>query len=381
MYHTFKYGHHSYRLLFVLAIAASLTSIFMTLHSDRGVSAQEIKKLNRFVQSSDPSDTAMRIFRDGRDRIADEDWNNAVIRFRDFINEYPKHKDVDAAYYWLAFALKKQGKHRAAEQQLERLMHDHPQSKWTDDARAMRVEIAAATGDKTVIESELEKSDQEIKMIALQSLFRADPERAAAMVGEIFKPDSKASQRLKETAITLLGQYHNAKTTATLIDLVRSQTDAKLRRTAILWLARTGDESAFNLLQELAEKSDDLDTAKIALNALMQVDNVRTREILLNVARNSPSIETRKQAIFWIGQRSDDQSIETLIQIYDAEKNNEVKDRLIFVFGQSNKRSAMQKLMQIAKSDAPVKIRRDAIFWLGQKRDPEAIKFLEEILK
>ncbi len=435
------------RSLLVLAIAAALASlfVFMTTGNDRGVSAQDLNKLNRFVQSSNASDNAMRVFRDGRDLIADENWDRAARRFRDFITEYPKHKDVDAAYYWLAFALKKQGKHREAEQQLERLMREHPRSNWMDDARAMRVEIAGATGNTGAIQSELDKNDQEMKMIALQSLFQADPERAAAMVGEILKPDSKANRRLKETAISLLGQHHNAKTTATLMELARNQTDPKLRRTAIFWLGHSRDEDAIKLLEALAAKTDDVETAKAALFALTQNNSTRARLVLLNVARTSPSVEmrkqaifwlgqrgqdaavddllqiyeseqnveikkqvlfalsqnsnpraqakllevarndsnveTRQQAIFWLGQRGDEQTIATLIQMYDAEKNNEVKDKLIFAFSQSNKKSAMQKLMQIAKSDASVEMRKKAVFWLGQKRDPEVTKFLEDILK
>ena len=447
MLRTLKVQSRVCRLLLVLATAAALASLFVFLRAgnDRGVSAQDLNKLNRFVQSSNASDSAMRVFRDGRDRIADEDWSRAAGRFRDFINEYPKHKDVDAAYYWLAFALKKQSQYREADRQLERLMREYPRSNWIDDARAMRVEIAAATGDKAVIQAELDKSDQELKMIALQSLFQADPERAAAMVGEILKPDSKANRQLKETAIMMLGQHRNAKTTPMLMELARNQTDPKLRRTAIFWLGQSGDESAVKLLEEMAAKTDDVETAKVALFALTQSNSPRARETLLNAARNSPSVEirkqaifwlgqqgrdaavddllkiyesdqnvdikkqvlfalsqnsspraqakllevargdsnveTRQQAIFWLGQRGDDQTLATLIQMYDAEKDPGVKDKLIFAFSQSNKKSAMQKLMQIAKSDASVEIRKKAVFWLGQKRDPEAAKFLEELLK
>jgi HEAT repeat protein len=442
MIHTRK---HRFLLTLIFTATMAALFVFFTADRERGVTAQDLNKLNRFVQSSNAGDAAMRVFRDGRDRIADEDWGAAAKRFRDFITDYPKHKDVDAAHYWLAFALKKQGKLSEAGQQLDRLVRDYPRSNWMDDARAMKVEIAGPSGDTSVIQAELDKDDQEMKMIALQSLFQADPERASALVADLLKPDSKASRRLKETAIALLGQHHNTRTTATLMELARSQNDAKLRHTAIFWLGQSQDENAIKLLEDLAAKTDDVETAKSALFALTQTNSGRARETLLNVARNSPSVEmrkqaifwlgnqggdaavddllkiyesesnielkkqvlfalsqnsspraqarlmevartdpnsqTRQQAIFWIGQRGDDQSLETLIQMYDAEKDAGVKDKLIFAFSQSNKKAALQKLMQIARSDASVEMRKKAVFWLGQKRDPEATKFLEEILK
>src|SRR5262245_53123467 len=95
-----------------------------------GASAQELGKLNRFIQSSNAKDEAMKIFRQGRDQIEDEEWSSAAASFNSFVAGYPKHKDVDAALYWMAFALKKQGKYAEAETQLEKLMSENQRSTW-----------------------------------------------------------------------------------------------------------------------------------------------------------------------------------------------------------------------------------------------------------
>ena len=141
-----------------------------------GRSAQELSKLNRFIQSSNVKDDAMKVFRQGRDQIEDENWNGAAATFISFVTDYLKHKDVDAALYWTAFALKKQEKFAEADRQLERLIRERPNSNWLDDARAMRVEIAGQTGNRQVVERELDKNDLEIKAIALQSLFQSNPD-------------------------------------------------------------------------------------------------------------------------------------------------------------------------------------------------------------
>src|SRR5262245_52301280 len=231
-------------------------------NSGAGASAQELGKLNRFIQNSNAKDEAMKVFRQGRDQIEDENWSGAAATFMSFVAGYPKHKDIDAALYWTAFALKKQGKFAEADSQLERLIREHSRSTWLDDARAMRVEIAGQTGNRQVVERELDKNDLAlIKLIALQSLFRSNPDRAAAIVAEILKPGSKADQRLKENAIDLLGQNIGPKTAPMLMKVARDQTDPKARKKAIFWLGQSDDESAFDLLKEVAMQPADTEAA------------------------------------------------------------------------------------------------------------------------
>ena len=50
----------------------------------------------------------MQIFREGRDFIEAQNWQRAAEKFNDFINGYPKDKDLDAALYWYGYALQKQ---------------------------------------------------------------------------------------------------------------------------------------------------------------------------------------------------------------------------------------------------------------------------------
>ena len=432
------------RIYALLALLVTIGAVLL-FGNQTGSSAQSLEKLNRFVQGTKASDAAMTSFRQGRDLIEDGSYDEAAGKFKRFVTENPRHKDVDAALYWLAFSLKKVERYQDADRQLDRLLREYPKSNWVDDARALRVEIAGQVKDTKVIGDELDKSNNEIKRIALQSLFQADPERAATIVAEMLKPDSKADHKLKETAVALLGQHGGPKAIAALTELARNQSDPKLRKTAIFWLGQSGDENALSLLKDLATKSDDEETAKSALFALAQHGDKRAHEVLLDVAVNSKSMklrkeaifwlgqqgaestvddlmkiysgeqsieikkqilfalsqhnsersrsllndvarsgnepELRKQAIFWLGQQGDDKTMEMLIQLYDAEKDHDVKDKLIFAFSQSGKKPALRKLLQIAKSDPQVEMRKKAIFWLGQNKDPEAMKFLEEILK
>src|SRR5262249_1215742 len=150
------------------------------------------------------------------------------------------------------------------------------------------------------------------------SLFQADPERAATMTGELLKSDSTTSRRLKESAVAMLGQHLNSKTTPMLIEIARNQTDPKLRRIAVFWLGQSGDENAVSLLQEMTTKPDVMDIALVAIQALAQSSNPRAREILLNLARNGQSVEMRKQAIFWLGNQGREAVVDDLLKIYES---------------------------------------------------------------
>ena len=86
---------------------------------------------------------AMKLFREGRDLIENEEWAKAAATFSGFINTYPRDTDVDAALYWYAYALKRQGNAKEAAKQLKRLIKDHGRSGWREEADAMLDDLAA----------------------------------------------------------------------------------------------------------------------------------------------------------------------------------------------------------------------------------------------
>jgi HEAT repeat protein len=405
--------------------------------------AQALDKLNHFVQSGKAPEGALQLFAQGRDLLQEGAYREAAARFNRFITEYPRHQDVDAALYWLAYSLAKLERFPEAERQLDRLFRSYPKSNWVDDARTLRVQIAGQVRDTGTITHELETTNHELKSIALQSLFHADPERAAAMVADLLKPTSTASPKLKETAVMLLAQHGGAQATETLLALARGGGAPKLQRTAIFWLSQTKDPRALDLLLELVQGAN-LELARAALLPLAQHSDARARQGLLQAARNAPSTELRreaifwlgqhggegafdelgqiyssekdlevkkhvlfvlsqtnsprataklqevaragepelrKQAIFWLGQRADEPTLQSLIQLYEGEQDIGVKEQLVFALSQSRSKAALTKLMHIARQETAVELRKKAVFWLGQSNDPEARKFIEEILK
>ena len=110
--------------------------------------------------------------------MTDENWPRAEERFRGFINNYPNHKNVDAALYYLGFALFKRDKLKEAEQRLNQLVAEYPKSNWADDAKALLIQIAAKQGNPPP----KQEQDAEMKIYVLQSICQANPQKCAEYV-------------------------------------------------------------------------------------------------------------------------------------------------------------------------------------------------------
>jgi len=70
------------RLLLLLFVALSVSGLLVLPRTSSAARyAQELEKLNRLVQTSGGSDAEIRIFRQGRDLIGDEAWDQPAKQF------------------------------------------------------------------------------------------------------------------------------------------------------------------------------------------------------------------------------------------------------------------------------------------------------------
>src|SRR5215216_5013610 len=157
------------RNFITLALAAVIAISWFNVRAE----AQEFEKLNAKVQASNSVDEASKAFREARDYIKDGEWAKAEQTFRSLVTKHPRHKDADAALYYLAFALKKQNRLPEADKTLEQLITEHPASSWINDARAMRIEMAPKLNNNDAINQGIKEEDEEMKLVALQSLFES----------------------------------------------------------------------------------------------------------------------------------------------------------------------------------------------------------------
>ena len=186
-----------------IALLAVAAVIAITTHRAQAID-QDIAKLNRFMQATKGNTASMQVFREGRDFIEAQNWQKAAEKFNDFIKGFPKDKDMDAALYWYGYALEKQNRKEEAKVPLTRLVERYRSSSWRQEALALLVVL----GEKALVDQELIKENCEIKILALQSLFQADEERAIALVTESLKATPPAQcQGFQAAALSMLGSH------------------------------------------------------------------------------------------------------------------------------------------------------------------------------
>ena len=324
---------------------------------------QDTAKLNRFVQGK-ANTASMQVFREGRDLIEAQNWQRAADKFNDFIKGYPKDKDLDAALYWYGYALQKQNRTDDAAKPLLVLINRFPNSSWRREADALLVLM----GRQEDVRKAVLRDDCEIKILALQSLFQADPQRAISLVTEAVRTPTGQCEGFAAAAVSMLGSHGGARVVPLLLDIARSNPDPKLRLTAI---KRLGEQQSDQITDELIKIYDTDRTKEIRgqiLRALVESRTQRGTAKVLEIARSGDELQVRQYAIRYIGELKDSASLEELIRIFDADKTREIRFQIIRTLAERDDVRARTKLLEIARSGDTPELRMEAIRRLGDHR-------------
>ena len=343
--------------LLAFAAVATVFSIYMPRTSAFN---QELSKLNKFVQAKGNT-ASMQTFREGRDFIEAQNWQRAAEKFNDFISAYPKDKDLDAALYWYGYALQKQGRNEEAAKPLIRLVDRFPSSSWRQEAKALLVVL----GRKDAVDDALNREDCEIKILALQSLFQADEERAIGIVTEALRTNPPKCQGFQAAAVSILGSHGGARVVPILLDVARSNPDPKLRLTAI---RRLGEQKNDQVIDELIKIYDADRTKEIRgqiLRALIESRSPRGTAKVIEIARASDDVALRQYALRFLGEMNDAASLDELIRIYDADKTREIRSQIVRALAEREDPRARAKLFEIARTGDTPELRIEAIRRLG----------------
>ena len=345
--------------LALLVVAAVVTVFAICAQRAYGYD-QDIAKLNRFMQNKGNT-ASMQIFREGRDLIEAQNWQKAAEKFNDFITGYPKDKDLDAALYWYGYALQKQNRTDDASVPLLRLINRFPNSSWRNDAQALLVTM----GYKPQVEQALQRDNCEIKMLALQSLFQADQDRAISIATEALKANPTQCPGFQAAAVSMLGSQGGARAVPLLLDIARNNTDLKLRLTAIKRLGEQNSDQVTDELIKLYDADRNKDLRIQILRALTESRSPRGSAKVLEIARSGDDVAMRQYAIRYVGELNDAASLDELIRIYDAEKTNEIRYQILRTLAERDDARARTKLLEIAKQGDTPELRIEAIRRLG----------------
>jgi HEAT repeat protein len=196
--------------------------------------------------------------------------------------------------------------------------------------------------------------DDELRLMALNSLARADDQRAIPMLEKIV--NGTGSPRLKERALYVLAQNGSPEARAIIIKIARGG-NPDLQARAVQHLGAFGGPESRQALLDIFKSSTSLPVKRNILRSFMQAGD---RTVLLDVARTEPLPELRAEAVQQLGSMG---AQEQLLPLYASEKTVEVRKRIIQAMFQ---RHNPDTLVQLLKTETEPELRRTIIQNLGQ---------------
>lgn len=288
-------------------------------------------------------------YEEATDAYDDHDWKVAAKQFSRVAEMKGAH--ADAALYWLAKSQSNMGMRPEALSTIMRLHQEYPKSKWNDDGKALEIEVR---GDSHQPVAPEHIEDDDLKLIALNSLMQSDPERAVPILEKVLA--SNNSPKVKDRALFILSQSQSPAATEIFRRIARNGGNPDLQRRAIRYIGINGTDQNRKLLSEIYASSSDVEIKKSVLKSYMiSGDSAR----LLALAKGEPNPELRMEAISQLGIIG---ARDALSDLYTTETSVDVKKKIIqamFIGGNS------EKLYDIARNEPNEDLKRSAIRNLG----------------
>src|SRR5271168_5011723 len=144
------------------------------------------------------------LYSDGTRAINDAQWAQAESIFANIAQQHGAR--AEAALYWKAYAENKQGNATRAIETCSQLRQAYPHGNWINECGALEIEIRGIPPQA--------EQDEELKLLALNSLMQQDEARALPIIQQILNSDK--SEKLKERALFVLGQDESPQAQALL---------------------------------------------------------------------------------------------------------------------------------------------------------------------
>lgn len=292
----------------------------------------------------------------GKRAIDNGDCERAVKYFDRVIEA--KVNNVEGAYYFKGYCLNKLGKRDEALAALAEIGKQFPQSKWLNDANALSVEIRQPSPDSV-------GANEDLKLLALNSLMNSDPERAVPLVDKVIA-DPKNPVQLKRRALFVLAQAQgrNEKARELMGKYAKSAPNPDIQYAAVTYLGQDRNKANRQVLVEVYGSTNDL---AIKRNVIKSLGDSRDSEHLLALVRSEGNIDLRREAIRGLGNA---QASGELSQLYASESNPELKEWILRSLASSG---SIDRLLEVAKNERDLKLRSAAIGYLGNtKREKSA---------
>lgn len=301
-------------------------------------------------------------YREARRALDQSRWMEAVERFGKVIQE--GGNDVDAAYYWTAYANYKAGRADDATEALRTLRRKYKDSEWSDDARALEAEIRQASTGRVEVP---ENDEDELKLLALSALMNRDPETAIDHLLKFLGGD--ANPELRRRALFVLSQSESPRAQEVFLDIARGRRNPELQLAAVRHLG-FGQAGSPELLAEIYRSASD---PEVKRTVLLGYGSQGMVEELMKVYRGEQDEGLREAAVQALGMAGASDKLRTL---YKEEASSDVRGRILqamAMFGD------LDFVVETVKSERDPELRRRAIRILGIHGGEDADALLRDI--
>jgi HEAT repeat protein len=316
---------------------------------DRAQSAEEREKARAAMAKRSETDRENRLYDEGYRHVSESRWDRAIERFNEVVSG--KGSRVDAALYWKAYAQDRAGQRAEALNTLSTLFRDHPNSRYTQQAKALEAEVRRNAGQPV---NPQEQADEDLKLMALAALQHQAPEQAIPMLAKLLS--GTASPKLKERALFVLAQSNSAQAREVLKGIAKGNSTPELQSRAISYLGNHGGPESRAILADVYSSTSDVDMKKRILRAFMTGGE---KDRLLTAAQTEQNPELRATAVQQLGVMG---AHTELSQLYARESSVEIKKQIIQAMYTGGNATRM---MELARTEQNPELRRVAVRNLG----------------
>ena len=270
-------------------------------------------------------------------------WQNAIEQFD---GVPPDNARADGALYWKAYALNKLGRRQEALTAIAQLRKQYARSQWVNDARALEIEVRQAAGQTVSPEAE---PDDDLKLIAINSLMNTDPERAIPLLEGVLKGNHPLKQ--KQQALFVLLQTGKPRARQIAAEIAKNNSSPELQKKAIEDLGLFGGPESLQMLSDIYASATDVSVKRRILQSFM-VANDRGR--LLAAAKGESSAELRRHAIELLGVMGNKTAPDILSLYASARDKSDRKAAIQALFVQGNDKA----LIDLARKETDPELKR-----------------------
>ena len=221
-------------------------------------------------------------------------------------------------------------------------------------------------------DSSAASQEEATKIIALNALMSADPERGMPLLEGILKGSGSAT--LKDRAMSALTQSKLPRAQQVLTEYAKSSGDADLQLRAIRYIGRTGTKENQQMLAGIYPTATD---SRVKQEILRSLQNSGNGDALLAIAKSEKDSGLRSEAIRNL-TNSEGASAATLSSFYASETDTAARRAIIS--GLANRGDA-KTVIELARKETDPAMKVYIVQRLGSMKNKDATDFMIELLK